>query len=1010
MMFSSNLRFPAAGIFILAAAAFAVAQEDSGAGDAPAVFALDSLTVESARAQDSLRRAAEEARANANAGVEPDAAAEIGDYGAALAGTAEGKGSLSGRVVSEARGTVISGARVIVAGRNLSAVTDADGRFGFPDLDVGPYTLFVYHGSYAPLTTDTLAVVADRDLRARLLLPDKALQGETVRITGTAATASEAGLLFAQRNAPSVRDGISSEQISKTPDGDAAAALRRVTGISVAGDGLVYVRGLGERYVNMQLNGLNISSPNPEKRVIPLDMFPTRLLENLVVSKTFTADQPAEFAGGSLQLRTKDYPDQRLIEFSAGAGYDPGASFGKYLTYRGGAWDWLGVDDGTRARPGNVPAEFFDHRTPNLGATPEERQARQREILSALPNVWTPYEAAAPLNQSYGLSMGNKIPLGGERVFGWLAGASYSRSFSIDEEFTGRINVDNDGENASYRDRYVSDVHAENVKWGTLGTATLQDGDLHKLRLNFLLTRDWEDEVKSIVGRREQDGDTSLVYEIATAHQMLRNAQLEGEHRLDRDGTRLRWMTALTGAERSEPDRRVSKYFLMRPDDSLYNPDFPWYVAATLGLQDRYWFELEETGWGGKVEIETPFEKGFLREGSRASGGAFLFGKGRDYTVRRLSYYPGSAIQQAPERFGGTYEDYFGLLNGAADSGYVSNRTQKQKDSYSVEDFQWAAHVQGDMVLSDAWRAIAGMRLVNARVEGTSRSPQGELSPSEAEAATCDQGDCVIPFGYDRTALLPALSLVYAATESQNLRASWTRTFSYPEYREMSPALFFSYQDALETVGNVELEPTDIQNYDLRWEWFLSASELMAVSAFYKNFEDPVEIRIRPGASNSRATFINAPSADLLGAEWELRAGLERVHEMLLPFQIVGNFTWIRSEVEGERRRAMQGQSPYLVNAILFFEPEGTGARMSLLYNKFGRRIAKVGVPPFPDVYEEARASLEFSWSQTLSGGLKAKFTARDLTSAEKIETQGGLVVRRVAGEPTYSLGVTYAF
>ncbi len=995
--------FPAFARAALTLAAMAFSSFASPAKGEDIPFALDTLTLEAARAADSARRSALDLPAA------PVLSQEDGDA-EALEGTVEGRGSLSGRVVSEARGTVVAGVRVIVAGRNRSTETDADGRFAIPDLEPGEYSLFLYHASYAPLTAEGLAVRAGRDLSRRLLLPDKAIQGEAVRVTGTAGKAGEAGLLFAQKNAPSVSDGISAQQISKTPDGDAAAALKRVTGISVGGDGLVYVRGLGERYVNMQLNGMTVSSPNPEKRVVPLDMFPTRLLENLVVSKTFTADQPAEFAGGSLQLRTRDYPDKRFVEFSAGAGYDPGVTFGEHLTYDGGRLDWMGIDDGTRARPAGMPSEYFDHRSGNMGATPEERQARQREILSALPNVWTPYGTATPLNQSYGLSMGNKIPLGGDRTLGWLTGMSYSRSFSVDEEFTGRINVDNEGENATYRDRYVSDVHSDNVKWGALGTATLQDGSRHKLRFNFLLTRDWEDEVKSIIGRREQDGDTSLVFEIANASQTLRNGQLEGEHRLGTGGTRLRWVGALTGADRVEPDQRVSKYLRLEPDHELYDPDFPWFVAATLGLQDRFWFELEESGWGGKVDIESPFETWILREGSKASGGVFFFGKGRDYKVRRLSYYPGSAIQLAPEKFGGTYEDFFGLMNGASDSGYVSNRTQRQKDSYSVEDFQWAAHVQGDMVLSDAWRVIAGLRLVHARVAGESRSPQGELSPPEAEVAACSQGECRIPFGYDRMALLPAASLVYAATESQNLRASWTRTFSYPEYREMSPALFFSYQDALETVGNVELEPTDIHNYDLRWEWFLSASELTALSAFYKHFDKPVETRISAQASNNRATFSNAPTAFLWGAEWELRADLVRIHDLLSAFQVVGNFTWIASEVEGERRRAMQGQSPYLVNAILFFEPEGLGAQMSLLYNKFGRRISKVGVLPFPDVYEEARESLEFSWTQALRRGLKAKFTARDLTSADKVETQGGLVIRRLEGAPTYSLGVTYAF
>jgi outer membrane receptor protein involved in Fe transport len=977
------------------------ARAETGAGD---IFALDTLTLETARAADSLRQAAEAAVSTPGAvNTGADTAADV----AALDGTREGRGSLSGRVASEARGTVVAGVRVIVAGRNLSVETDADGRFAIPDIEPGAYSLFLYHASYAPLTVDGLEVMPGRDLARRLLLPDKALQGEAVRITGTAGKASDAGMLFAQKNAPSVSDGISSEQISKSPDADAAAALKRVTGISIAGDGLVYVRGLGERYVNMQLNGMTVSSPNPEKRVVPLDMFPTRLLENLTVSKTFTADQPAEFAGGSLQLRTRDYPDKRVMEFSSSAGYENGSNLALFRTYKGGRFDWLGVDDGTRALSGKVPNEPFDNLSENMGSTPEERKARQQEILNSLPNTWTPYSTRAPLNQSYGVTLGNKIPLQGDRVFGWLLGGSYAAKWSRDEEFVGRIGLDGEG-NAQYADRTTNDVSTESIQWGILGTSTWQDGPRHKLRFNFMINRDWEDEVSRSFGKREADNDTSLLFELTNAQQTLRNAQLEGEHNLSGSDLKLTWTGALTGASRYEPDRRVSKYILSREGDPLYNPDFPYIVGATGGLQDRYWYNSEEKGWGVKADAEYPFLFAFLEEGTKARSGVSVFSKSREFDVRQLSYRPGS--QTTTLRYGHTYEEYFEVFNGDTDSGYVYNTEENPKDDYSVTDFQWAAHAQGDWVLPGDWRLITGLRYVNAKVEGRSVVPDNALSGPEREEADCEGEICVFNFGYDEAALLPAVSLVYALTEAQNLRASWTRTFSYPEYREMAPLLFLSQSEALETVGNIDLKPTDIFNYDLRWEWFPSASEIIALSGFYKHFQDPVELRIRSLGSNNRADYVNADHAELYGFEGEVRFELERAHGSLSAFQVVGNYTWIRSEVAGERKRAMQGQSPYLINAILFFEPDRGGMQMSLLYNRIGRRISKVGVDAFPDVYEEPRESLEYSWSQKIGPGVKAKFTAKNLTDAAVVQTQGGLVTRRTRPGMSFSLGASYAF
>lgn len=972
-------------------------------------FLLDTLTLEAARAADATRKAPPDIDASGRPSVDTG---EVGGKDVtetvAVAGTRAGRGSIAGRVVSESRGSAVAGARVIVTGQNLSAETDAEGRFAIADVAPGTYSLFLYHGSYDPLTLEGVAVAAGRNVSPRLPLPDKALRGEAVRITGTAGRAGEAGLLFARKNAPSVSDGISAQQISKTPDGDAAAALKRVTGISVGGDGMVYVRGLGERYVNMQLNGMTVSSPNPEKRVVPLDMFPTRLLENLTVSKTFTADQPAEFAGGSLQLRTRDYPEKRLVEFSATMGYEPGTTFGKYLTYKGGSLDWLGVEDGSRALPDVIPAEFFDHRTPNLGATETERQARQRLMLQALPNVWTPYGATAPLNQSYGVTLGNRIPLAGDKVMGWLLGASYGTKWSVDEELNGRINVDANGENASYRDRYEKEVGTHEVQWGTLATATYQDGERHKLRTNILVNRNWEDQATRILEQSTED--TAMIFELANSRQTLFNGQLEGVHTVRDDGTKLSWVASATSATRHEPDQRISKYLRMKAEAPLYDPVFPWSVAATSGFQERYWFDLEETGGGGKAEIEVPVEGFGMRTGSRARVGAFGFLKSREYTARRLSYSPGAAIQEAPEKYGRPYEDFLGLLNGAADSGYVTNRNQNEKDNYSVDDLQWATHAQVDAVWNDSWRVIAGLRMAGARVEGEARSPEDKLSPSERAAAVCRSAQCVVPFGYDRVALLPAVSAVYAVTDAQNVRASWTRTFSYPEYREMSPMLFFSYQEGLETVGNIDLKPTDIYNYDLRWEWYAGVSDLVAVSGFYKDFRNPVEISIRQNGSNDRAEYVNAAQAELWGAEVEARTGLGRFHEVLDPVSLTANYTRIHSEVSGQRRRAMQGQSPYLLNVILFIEAFEGKTQMSLLYNRFGRRIAKVGAGGFPDVYEEARESLEYSWSQTLAKGLKARFTARNLTEDPRLHTQGGLVVNRIENARVYSLGVSYGF
>ncbi|MDQ3002810.1 MAG: TonB-dependent receptor, partial [Fibrobacterota bacterium] len=963
---------------------------------------IDTLSVGWATREDSLRMAADSSVTQSpTPGGSSEGMVQV------LAGTPPGHGSISGKVVSEMSGTVVAGARVILAGRERSVETDADGVFGFADLEPGSYSLLITHSGYAALTAESLDVAADKGTSRRLLLPDKAVQGEKVRITGRAGKASDAGLLFAQKNAPAVSDGISTEQIAKSPDGDASAAIKRVAGISIGGDGLVYVRGLGERYVNVQLNGLSLSSPNPDKRVIPLDIFPTRLIDNLVVSKTFTADQPAEFAGGSIQLRTKGIPDRRIMEVTASAGYDPGSTLGDMLVYQGGELDWLGLEDGTRDLPEGLPEGKFDFRSANLGSTPEARKARQKEILATLPNVWSPEESGVPFNQGYGLTLGNRIPLGEEWTAGYLLGATFGGKWETESEFVGSIKLDAD-KKASYSQRYDADVSTQSVLSGLLGTMAFQQEERNTYRLTVMANRSFENEVTRILGQREADYDSSLVLGLQNTRQTLLNGQLEGEHRFGENlGWKLGWMGALSSAERHQPDRRVSKYFVMRPEDDSYNPDFPYLAGITGGYQDRYWFESDESGSGGRLDLETPLPIPFLEEGSKFRTGGTLFSKGRGYKVHQFTFMPGNRSVTLGRRYEEVIVDY----NGSNDSGYISNITDAEKNDYNVDAGEWAVYGQLDLVWSDWLRTVAGLRMNFAEVKGEARADKGDLSPVERGVAECNvAGKCSIPFGYDEAGLLPSLSVVTSPSERQNIRLSFSRTYSFPEYREMAPLLFFSYQENVEIVGNIALNPTSILNYDIRWEFYPSPDEVLAFSGFYKDFTEPVETRIRYGASNNRIDYANIPAAFLYGFEAESRFSFSRFHSLLSPFKGVGNYTWIQSEVEGSVKRAMQGQSPYLINAILFFEPSRGGTQMSLLYNRIGRRIAQVGVESFPDTYEEERETLEFAWSQKIVRGLKFKFTAKNLTDAEREESQGGLVINRSKPGRSFSLGANYAY
>jgi len=973
---------------------------------------LDALDTTWARQTDTLAISKEEEPTVASDTVRQDEAYRTSPP---AKGTQPGHGSLSGQITAANGGAFLSDVRLILANQDKATFSDEKGHFVFPDLPPGEYGILAVHSGHDPLEKSALGVHADEDAAYVFSLQDKAVAAEKVRITAKTAQTSDAGLLMAQKNAPSVSDGISSEQMSKSPDGDAAAAVRRVTGISVGGDGLVYIRGLGERYVNVQLNGLTLSSPNPDKRVIPMDMFPTSLLEGLVASKTFTADQPAEFAGGALQLRTKDFPSGPLLSLSAKAGYSDGATGEKLWTYSGGKTDWLGFDDGTRDYPQGVPTTRFDYRSPSLGDTPEARKAAQQAILSQMPNVWTPRREKAPVDQGYSISVGNRVDLAEDRAVGWLAGGTYGIQWDSDEEFSARIRLDSNTETNSLEPNYADQaervVDAMQVVWGGLGTGTYQWSESQKIRLMALVNRQFEDEVGRAYGKREAEADTTLLYELNNVQQTLQNYQLSGEHGFGEESDRVvEWTLSLSNADRIRPDRRESSYIIAKPDEEGYDSAFPYTNLAAGGARDRRWFISEENGLGGKVDFSLPLEFDWLTEGSKIKTGGTWFFKKRDFDMRRLTMASGRRVSSNPELRHSSYENYFGVFNGDGDTGWVTNSNEFPRDDYQVRDRQWAGYAQGELGFTDWAHLVIGARLSSAKVEGRAESPIGLLSPSERAIADCGDNDsCVFHFGYDRTGVLPSLGFIASVSERQNLRLSFGQTYSYPEYREMAPLLYFDYQQSLETVGNTQLEPTLIYNYDFRWELFPSPAELIAVSGFYKYFAQPIEVQIFNAGSNNRQIYVNAPSAYIYGAEAEARFGLSRLHPWLSAFKAIGNATWIRSEVKGKVKRALQGQAPYIANGILQWEPSQGGMQVSLLYNIIGERIAKVGVYPFPDILDSPRQSLELSASQKLGEHFKLKFTAKNITDETVRQSQGGLVIKRKGSGRSFSLGMAYA-
>ena len=331
---------------------------------------------------------------------------------AMLPAHAQAMGKVQGIVVDAETGESLIGANVVIKSETgapaYGTATDLDGRFtlGAP---VGTHDIEVSYISYATKKIIGVAVKADDPTLLNISLPPETMHAAEIVVTARAEQNSEVSMLAIQQKAPVVTDGISAELMSRSSSSDAGDALKRVTGITIVGGKYTYVRGLGERYSNTQVNGADIPSPEPNRRVVPMDIFPAGLLENIQVSKTFSPDQPGDFSGGSVQIKTREFPSKFTFSISTSAGYHSQTSFKDIQTYDGGSWDFFGVDDGTRALPEMLKTQAADQpvrkrgRFSTTGFTAEEIQ----QFGQAFANVWQPKTKTAPANQGYSISIGN---------------------------------------------------------------------------------------------------------------------------------------------------------------------------------------------------------------------------------------------------------------------------------------------------------------------------------------------------------------------------------------------------------------------------------------------------------------------------------------------------------------------------------------------------------------------------------------------------------------------------
>lgn len=916
---------------------------------------------------------------------------------------AQEKVRLFGKVTDKDTGEELIGASVTVVGTNIGGLTNIDGEYSFL-LPPGKYDIRVSYVGYQTLVRN-VEVKAGQVNRQDVQLKVEASVTEEIVVEASISNATEAALLTQQRKSNAVSDAISAEFIKKTPDSDAGEATKRITGVSLVGGKFVFVRGLGERYNNTQINGANLPSPEPEKRVVPFDIIPANVVENIVTIKTFLPDQPGTFAGGTVKIRTKEFPDEFTLVLSAGAGFNANAHFREIPKYNGGRLDFLGIDDGTRRLPSNFPSRIV---------TPAQEREAARLLSSG---VFYPINRAFAPNQNYTITFADQFNLG-ELPIGYILSLNYSNDVTYRRKAIFFPSAEPDVPQFTFDEQNS----LFNVNWGGIFNMSARVDENNKFGFKNLYNRVMEDETLLAFGTKALSNDSVRSSRLRYVERALFSTQLTGTHFLNwLARAEIEWLGAYSQATRLEPDNRETAY-IRDAVTGIYNFD------NSAGRNLRFFSDLRDEAWEGKLDITIPFTQWGGLKSKLKFGGSYNT-KRRNFSARRFTYQLGSGGALA-------------VLNKQPDELFtaesVENGTLRLDeatlgvDTYNANELISAGYAMMELPIVPQLRFVGGLRLEQNKLELNSTDGLGAAAVP-------------VTAGFDRLNVLPSLNLIYSPIEAINFRLAFSQTIAQPELREFAPFRFDDYRTS--TFGNPFLQQTQIQNYDFRFEWYPRVAELFAISAFYKSLDKPIErVRLaRTVGTNLALTVINSRKAVNFGAEFELRKRLDWIAEPLKNFTFSLNVALINSQIEIEDTRVffpagaagargteldisrddytnpnrpMQGQSPFIVNANLSYENPEIGFSAILLYNIVGRRISEVGVrqgagagigDQNQDTYEEPRNQLDLSISQRLFKNFSIKLNIRNILDDRFLFTVGSKEAERYRTGQAISLTLSYS-
>lgn len=920
---------------------------------------------------------------------------------------------ITGKVISSKTGEVLIGATISIGGDIKPRQSDQNGHFSFSGLKKGKYSIVCSYVSYSTKTISNVVLKEDEILEQDIIM-EKAADMSSVVVKSTSSLTKPretmSSLLIAQKNSASVSDGISAEAIKRTPDRNTSDILKRVSGASIQDDKFVIVRGLNDRYNAAFLNGAPLPSTEGDRKAFSFDIFPANMLDNLVIVKTATPDMPAEFAGGTIQINSKDIVAKNFQSVTFGAGFNTITTFKSFTTYFGSNTDFLGIDNKTRALPSYIPS------TENF----PQPASNQPLLARRWRNEWGTHNLQAFTNLNFQYVNGKNLQRHGKDFIGSLFSVTYNRTYNTSTGVNREHQEAQLNDTSGIKTEFQQGNNSINVLVGVLANFSMKINNRNSISLKNIYSINSEDKVITRSGYGDLS-ESDPLYSIGktlwfTSNRIL-SSQLIGDHYLPSSKIKINWLAAYSGVVREVPDLRTTIYAKLQSETDLRAAVSD--NATTNGNGGGiYYGNLKEDSKNFKIDFQRSFNFG-KKITSNFKVGAYLQDRTRNYKQRNLGMVKANV--------GSTFFDYTLLylpedkiFTHIGPGAFMLAEDKNPNNNYTAKTNLSAAYAMTDQRFGNFLRLIYGARVEKFNLKLFLPIGQGFM----------DSVNRIV------TDVLPSGTAIFSINKKQNIRLAYYKTLNRPEFRELAPAKFFDFATRYVTNGDTSIKRAVINNFDVRYEIYPGRGQVFTLSAFYKKFTDPIEQATAPDKDHEAAYF-NVLGAENKGLELDGRILIgdvinsKSLNGILKHLTLFSNFSFIKSTVTAKKAgdtskiildRPLQGQSPYCFNTGLTYQNDENGFSATIAANRVGQRIYLVGNVKESDIWENGRTVIDFQLAKTFEAkNIELKFNIKDLlaqkavffedTNGDKKYKKGEDYVRwnRTFGR-IISLNLTYKF